>query len=86
MQPPKARLTVAEIGQARDGLLGTPIDWPEASGADAAGIQLLVSAARSGHVIPDSLLFAEEVLQQAARLCLPWPPAPQADRVREAVQ
>lgn len=84
MQPHTASLNVGGIGQAHERLSGSPINWPEPDGIDAAGIQLLISAVRSGHAIPERILLADDVKQQATRLCIEWPPQLPAKPVPEA--
>ena len=69
----QARFVAADIHRARDMLLQDPPQWPSDEAVDAAGVQLLLSAMRSGLEPPPDLCRSEALRAAWARLGLDHP-------------
>lgn len=60
-QATRGGLVINDLEPAREALLAENPVWPDAEAVDAAGIQLIVSAMRSGLEPPEAIRTAPEV-------------------------
>lgn len=79
--PNSARLIVGDMESAQAALCRERPDWPAADEVDAAGVQLILAAMRSGLAPPDTLRTAPALRELWTRLglddVLPLGPAPE---------